>query len=45
VWIVKPGEVTNRGRGITVEQDLNAIREIVCSGDVHINGKPKTYIV
>jgi len=42
---VKPGEVTNRGRGITVCSDMSNILNILNSGDIHINGKPKTYII
>ena len=26
VWIIKPGENSNRGNGIKVEQDLNKLR-------------------
>ena len=29
IWIVKPGENTNRGVGITVESDVNEIKSIV----------------
>ena len=29
VWIIKPGENTNRGHGITVANDLAQIRAIV----------------
>jgi hypothetical protein len=29
IWIVKPGENTNRGQGIEVCSDLNEIRTIV----------------
>ena len=36
MWIIKPGENSNRGNGIKVEQDLNKIRSLVlsyCSGN------------
>jgi ABC-type protease/lipase transport system fused ATPase/permease subunit len=29
VWIVKPGENSNRGRGIQIFEDLDQIREFV----------------
>lgn len=32
IWIVKPGENTNRGQGIEVCSDLNEIRSIVMNG-------------
>ena len=25
IWIIKPGEITNRGNGIKVSEDLNEI--------------------
>ena len=43
VWIVKPGENTNRGSGIQVCRDLQAIRDIV--KNTTINGKNRSYIV
>jgi hypothetical protein len=45
VWIVKPGEVTNRGNGINVCDNLNEIRQIVSSKEKHANGKDKTWIL
>jgi hypothetical protein len=30
IWIVKPGENTNRGFGIIVTKDLNEIKQLVC---------------
>ena len=33
IWIVKPGEDTNRGVGITVCQTLKEIKSIICEGD------------
>lgn len=29
LWIIKPGELTNRGYGITVCNDLNEINKII----------------
>ena len=29
LWIIKPGELTNRGNGITVCNDLNEINKII----------------
>ena len=45
MWIVKPGELSNRGNGIKVCSDLNQIRDILKSKAVHNNGRQKTYIV
>ncbi|EGR30082.1 tubulin-tyrosine ligase family protein, putative [Ichthyophthirius multifiliis] len=45
IWIIKPGEVTNRGIGITVTNDLEQIQQILRKNEYYINGKPKTYIV
>lgn len=45
VWIVKPGELSNRGNGITVCNDLDQIKSIIKSKKKHLNGKTKTYIV
>jgi tubulin---tyrosine ligase len=43
LWIIKPGENTNRGCGITVCRDLNEIRGIVSKNQV--NGKKRSYII
>ncbi len=43
IWIVKPGENTNRGCGIQVCRDLNGIRDIV--KNTTVNGKKRSYIV
>lgn len=29
LWIIKPGELTNRGNGITVCNDINEINKII----------------
>ncbi len=42
---MKPGEVTNRGHGITVLSDLTSIQYILQQKEVHKNGNPKTYIM
>jgi len=31
-WIIKPGENSNRGNGITVCKTLQEIKKLVCSG-------------
>jgi tubulin--tyrosine ligase len=45
VWIVKPGESTNRGNGITVCLGVGAVEEIIQQGLRHSDGKLITYIV
>ena len=45
IWIVKPGENTNRGVGITVCKTLNEIEEVLASEEYLSDGKPKTYIL
>jgi len=41
VWIVKPGENTNRGQGITVCKTIDEIKEIIINAD----DNKRTYIV
>lgn len=43
LWIVKPGENTNRGCGITVCRELSQIRQII--KNTHVNGKKRSYII
>jgi tubulin---tyrosine ligase len=43
LWIVKPGENTNRGCGITVCRELQQIKQIVSNNNV--NGKKRSYII
>jgi len=43
IWIVKPGENTNRGCGITVCRELNQIKSII--SNTHVNGKKRSYII
>ena len=45
IWIIKPGELTNRGKGITICNDLNSINTVLNSKETHPNGKTKTYIL
>ena len=45
IYIVKPGELTNRGHGITVESELKDIEAILNRKEIYKNGKLKTYIV
>lgn len=42
IWIVKPGENTNRGHGISVCSTLKEIKAIICQSDYD---KQKTFIV
>ena len=45
IWIVKPGENTNRGNGITVCKDFSQIVSLVDSNVKLNNGKRRSYIV
>ena len=45
IWIVKPGEHTNRGRGITVCSVLDEIKNRLRSKEKSKTNKPHTYIV
>lgn len=45
MWIVKPGEMSNRGCGIKVCQDIQEIKKILKNKKTHSNGKPFTYII
>ena len=45
IWIVKPGEFSNRGNGIIVCKKLEDIKAIVKQKKKHENGHWKTYIV
>lgn len=35
IWIVKPGEITNRGNGISVCDELSEIKSIITSKERH----------
>lgn len=43
VWIIKPGENTNRGCGITVVREMSQIKQIISNSIV--NGKKRSYII
>lgn len=43
VWIVKPGENTNRGCGITVCREISEIKKLMSNNMV--NGKKRTFII
>lgn len=45
IWIVKPGEFTNRGNGITVCKTLEEIKSIIKNKKKLDNGNSRTYIV
>lgn len=45
IWIVKPGEFTNRGNGIRVCLCLDDIKQILKRKERHENGNFKTYII
>ena len=45
MYIIKPGEITNQGRGITIKDQLKDIENIVKYPDSHRNGMTRTYIV
>ena len=38
IWIAKPGELSNRGNGITVFEELYEINNILKSKEKHENG-------
>jgi tubulin--tyrosine ligase len=44
LWIIKPGENTNRGNGIEVSSSLSEIRKMVSTREFRRGGKLKTYI-
>lgn len=45
IWIVKPGELSNRGQGITVIDEIYELNNILKKKEKHFNGSEKTYIV
>jgi hypothetical protein len=45
IWIVKPGEFTNRGTGITVCSSLDDVRLRLRGRERNMNGKYRTFIV
>jgi tubulin polyglutamylase TTLL1/tubulin monoglycylase TTLL3/8 len=44
-WIVKPGELSNRGRDIKYCENLNEVKEQIKQKKTNSNGSPRTYIV
>ena len=45
LFIIKPGEHSNRGNGILITDDLNQIKQIISNKELHKNGKIKTFIL
>jgi len=45
LFIIKPGESSNRGNGIVITDEISQINEIISSKEVHKNGKIKTFII
>lgn len=45
IWIVKPGQLTNRGNGIMVCLTLEEIKNILKRGGKHNDGSSKTFIL
>lgn len=45
LWIIKPGERSNRGNGITISDSLKEIEQVLNSKELHSNGKLRTFIV
>ena len=43
LWIVKPGENTNRGCGIQVSRELDHIKSLV--SNTNVNGNRRYYII
>ena len=43
LWIIKPGENTNRGCGIQVSRDFNHIKSLIQTQQV--NGHKRSYII
>ena len=45
LWIIKPGENSNRGQGICVAGNLDQIKCLVSPQIDPLSGKPRTYII
>ena len=45
IWIIKPGENTNKGKGITITCDLAVINEILETAKISDNGFKRTFII
>ena len=44
LWIIKPGENSNRGNGIQICTNLKDIRKLI-NNKIHSNGDKFTYII
>ncbi|CAD8081512.1 unnamed protein product [Paramecium sonneborni] len=44
LWIIKPGESSNRGNGIQVANSISKVKQIV-SSNIHLNNSKKTFII
>lgn len=45
IYIIKPGEETNRGRGIQLESDLEQIQQLLSRTQQHKNGANLTHLM
>ena len=45
VWIIKPGENTNRGNGINVSSNLNEIKSLISKAGSTAKTQDRTYII
>ncbi|EGR31385.1 tubulin-tyrosine ligase family protein, putative [Ichthyophthirius multifiliis] len=45
IWIIKPGESSNRGNGIQVLEDIRDINTLIKGREKHTNGNIKTFII
>lgn len=45
LWIIKPGERSNRGNGITICKSLEEIKDVINKKETHKNGKIKTFVL
>ena len=45
LWIVKPGENSNRGCGIDVVETIDEIKDIIKNKSIRQNGKQRSHIV
>ena len=45
IFIIKPGEDSNRGNGIEICNSYIDLKNFLLQNETHMNGKEKTYIV
>lgn len=45
LWIIKPGERSNRGNGISICKSLEEIKDVINKKETHKNGKIKTFVL